>query len=368
MIGLCMIVKDEEAVIERCLNSVRPWIDSWTIVDTGSSDQTPNLVRRCLEDKPGQLLYEKWVNFAHNRSRSLEHNRATCDYHLVIDADDWLEARSDFDWPELDLDSYSLEIHYQGVVHYRPQLLKASLPWCYQGAVHEQPFAAEAHPGGKLDGLIYHCGHGESARARDSFRFFRDAALLEEELVRRPDDPRTVFYLAQSYRDGGRLRDALETYRRRTLLEGWRQEVYYSYLQMGRLAERLGLSPAEIVSHYQAAFEVDPARSEALLDLARHHRLQGQYQIALIWARQAHLRRFPQQGLFLETDAYGWRRLDELALACHYTGLHQEAVHWGQALLTQCNVQSELPRLRANLNFYLNSRQECRWACAPFLE
>lgn len=355
MIGLCMIVKDEEAVIERCLRSVRPLIDTWTIVDTGSSDQTPVIIGQLLEDKPGQLLHRPWVNFAHNRNQSLEYNRERCRYHLIMDADDWIEARPEFRWPELRHDSYALEIHYNGIVHRRPQLLSSSLPWCYQGVVHEQPFAPNANHGGTLEGLIYHCATGESARARDPFRFHRDAALLEDELRRRPGDPRTVFYLAQSYRDGGRLRDAVETYRQRTLLGGWTQEIYYSHLQMGRLLTSLGAPASEVIASYQAAFEVDPARSEAPLDLARHYRLQGQYQLALVWARQAHLRNLPQDGLFLEVDAYGWRQLDELALACHYTGHHEEALRWGQALLSQCPLAGELPRLRTNLGFYEKS-------------
>lgn len=352
LIGLCMIVKDEEAVIERCLRSVRPLIDTWTIVDTGSSDQTPVLISQLLQDKPGQLLHCPWVNFAHNRNQSLEYNRESCQYHLILDADDWIEARPEFKWPELRDDCYALEIHYEGIVHRRPQLLKSSLSWCYQGVVHEQPFAPQANHGGTVEGLIYHCATGVSARARDPFRFHRDAALLEEELTRRPGDPRTVFYLAQSYRDGGRLRDAVETYRQRTHLGGWTQEIYYSHLQIGRLLTRLGASASEVIGSYQAAFEVDPTRSEAPLDLARHYRLQGQYQLALLWARQAHLRKLPQDGLFLEMDAYGWKQLDELALACHYTGNHQEAIRWGKLVLSQCSVEGELPRLRTNLEFY----------------
>lgn len=349
-----MIVKDEQAVIERCLSSVHPLIDSWTIVDTGSSDQTPDLVRQLLHDKPGELLHLPWVNFAHNRNQALEANRQGCQYHLIVDADDWIEAQPDFRWPILDSDSYCLEIHYEGIIHHRPQLLKTTRPWCYQGVVHEQPYAPDASLGGTVKGLIYHCSHGQSARAKDPLRFHRDAALLEDELTRQPDDPRTVFYLAQSYRDAGRLRDALETYRTRTSLGGWRQEVYCSYLQMGRLSTRLGAPPAEIVAHYQAAFDIDPTRSEAPLELARHHRLQGQFQLALLWARQANSRTHhgPPEGLFLESDAYGWRRLDELALACHFTGHHQEAVSLGEALLSLCDVHSELPRLRANLGFY----------------
>ncbi len=92
-ICLSMIVKDEASVIARCLESVRPLIDAWAIVDTGSSDGTQEIVRRCLGDLPGTLVERPWVDFAHNRSEALELARGAADYTFVIDADEVLEAR-----------------------------------------------------------------------------------------------------------------------------------------------------------------------------------------------------------------------------------------------------------------------------------
>ena len=50
-ICLSMIVKDEAPVIERCLRSVKPWIDHWVIVDTGSSDGTQAMIRKFMADQ-----------------------------------------------------------------------------------------------------------------------------------------------------------------------------------------------------------------------------------------------------------------------------------------------------------------------------
>lgn len=57
---LSMIVKDEAPVIERCLASVRPLLDSWCVVDTGSSDDTPQKVARALAGLPGTLHHRPW--------------------------------------------------------------------------------------------------------------------------------------------------------------------------------------------------------------------------------------------------------------------------------------------------------------------
>ena len=62
-ICLNMIVRDEAAVIERCLASVRPYIDSWVIVDTGSLDDTPARIVSTMAGVPGELHHRAWRNF-----------------------------------------------------------------------------------------------------------------------------------------------------------------------------------------------------------------------------------------------------------------------------------------------------------------
>lgn len=95
-ICLSMIVKDEAPVICRCLDSVRPIIDHWVIVDTGSSDGTQDIIRAHLRDIPGSLYERSWRDFATNRSEALALARPNGDYTLIIDADDELEIQKDF--------------------------------------------------------------------------------------------------------------------------------------------------------------------------------------------------------------------------------------------------------------------------------
>ena len=98
---LNMIVKNEAPVITRCLASVRPLIDYWVIVDTGSTDGTQDKIRAFMTDLPGKLHERPWRDFAHNRTEALELARPHGEYVLIIDADDVLEFEPQFKMPVL---------------------------------------------------------------------------------------------------------------------------------------------------------------------------------------------------------------------------------------------------------------------------
>ena len=83
-----MIVKNEAPVIRRCLDSVRPLVDAWLIVDTGSTDGTQDIIRAALADLPGAVHERPWQDFAHNRSEALDLARSFASYALIIDADE----------------------------------------------------------------------------------------------------------------------------------------------------------------------------------------------------------------------------------------------------------------------------------------
>ena len=93
-IGLCQIVKNEAHVIERCLDSVKDFIDYVYISDTGSTDDTIKVINNWLKTNniKGQVVTHKWQNFAYNRSIVLKElkEKNIVDYILMIDADEVL--------------------------------------------------------------------------------------------------------------------------------------------------------------------------------------------------------------------------------------------------------------------------------------
>jgi len=89
-VALCMIVKNEEDVLDRCLNSVRGCVDEIIIVDTGSTDSTLAIAQKYTS----KIYNYVWNNdFASARNYSLEQTQA--DYILMLDADEYLEENTD---------------------------------------------------------------------------------------------------------------------------------------------------------------------------------------------------------------------------------------------------------------------------------
>ena len=202
---LNMIVKDESPVIRRCLESVKPHIDHWVIVDTGSTDGTQDLVRELLADIPGTLYERPWKNFGHNRTEALELARGTADYTFIIDADDEFVAPDGM--PELDpqVDAYDIVLEGTGISFPRTLVVSNRHAWRFVGVLHEYITTDGTTRRDALQGVRI-IERREGARTRSVStreKYFKDALVLEEALRDEPDNSRYVFYLAQSYRDAG---------------------------------------------------------------------------------------------------------------------------------------------------------------------
>lgn len=357
-ICLNMIVKNEAPVIRRCLDSVKELVDHWVIVDTGSTDETREIVRSALAGIPGELHERPWQDFGHNRSEALALARDKADYSLIIDADEILIRAPGFRLPELVADAY-MTVHQageSGTSFYLTQLVKNSLPWRYVGVLHEVIACDEKHTDEKLDGLVCK-GFFDSGRNADpKAKYESDARVLTAALEKESDNARYVFYLAQSYRDSGQLDRALETYARRADMAGWDEEVWYSLFQIAVLLERKGGPFAPALEAYLRAFQQRPTRAEPLCELARHFRQANQHATAHIFASRAAALPRPNDILFLDHTVYDWRALDELAVSAFYVGQHKQALAAADRLLSEGKLpESERARVDANREFSRNA-------------
>jgi hypothetical protein len=153
-ICLNMIVKNESHVIERCLESVKPLIDYWVIVDTGSEDKTQEIIKKMMQGIPGELHERAWINFEHNRNEALALAKDKADYLFFIDADDILSLGKDFKKADLDRDFYFVRLKIKELFYDRIQLVKSSFDWKWVGVVHEIIECAEAKTSANLEGAF----------------------------------------------------------------------------------------------------------------------------------------------------------------------------------------------------------------------
>jgi glycosyltransferase involved in cell wall biosynthesis len=360
-ICLNMIVKDEERVIRRCLDSVLRFIDTWVIVDTGSSDATREIIREHLATIPGELFERPWKSFGHNRTEALELARGRAEYTLLMDADEVMIAEPSFVLGELPADQVMVR-HEPAELEFsfmRATLVRNRLPWRYVGVLHEAIVCAEPFTTAELCGVRVKY-RMDSARNEDPRRKYeRDAAILEAGLRDEPGNARYVFYLAQSYRDAGQLEKSLETYERRAAMAGWDEEVWYSLFQIAVLRERLKHAPAEVLAAGLRAYQYRPARAEPLCQLARYYRARGEFAIAHLFAAAACRIARPTDILFVDEAVYSWRALDELAISAFYVGQREQGLAAANRLLREGKLpEAERARVQANRAFYLPSGGE----------
>ena len=323
-ICLNMIVKDEKDVICRCLASVKPVIDYWVIVDTGSSDGTQEIIRAFMKEIPGELHERPWINFGHNRNEALELAKGKADYVWIIDADEVLAKEPGFQLPVLDKDYYFITTSFGGTRYGRLQLINNHIPWKWMDVLHEHLESPIAQSHGQLTGIM-NVVSTDGARSKDPKKFEKDAAILEEALTKEPLHSRYRFYLAQSYRDAGLLEKSLENYQKRVEMGGWDQEVFWSLFQIAILQESLERPPAQVIESYYHAYQFRPSRAETLYRLASYYRRKNHYHEGYLAARKGLNIPPSDDVLFVEKWIYDYGLMLEYSICAYWIEKYQEA-------------------------------------------
>jgi len=191
-LSACLIVKDEEECIDRCLTSVTPFVDEVVVVDTGSTDRTVEIALK----SGARVYHHPWEgNFSKHRNQSLAY--ATGDWMLIIDADEALETLSaesirpvvaKTDKNAVLFKVLNLSSRWEPrSIFINPRLFRNGIGVYYEGTVHNQP----CFPGGPEPSnlKILHYGYDlepERMKAKGE----RTIGLLEREIAR---DPSAVF-------------------------------------------------------------------------------------------------------------------------------------------------------------------------------
>jgi len=258
-VGLAMLVRNEEETVRRAIEQALPVVDHVTVLDTGSTDRTQDIIRDLLREIPGILHEREWDGFGPSRTALLEFAReAGTDYTLQLDADHTLHIEGER--PDLDADEYMIRVRDDG--GRLPLLTKTQHPFRYEGVAHAYLCTDVTPKVAHTDWLSIDGGPGASRE-----KLQRDLELLQQAHMEDPTNARTVHYLAQTYRDLDMVDDAIAMYRKRAQMGGWPEEVYWARYQAGcLLAEHVSFQQG--AHHLLAAWESRPTRVEALRALA----------------------------------------------------------------------------------------------------
>ena len=245
---------------------------------------------------------------------------------LMIDADDTLEGGV-IDGKKLNnkLAVYSITIKHNTLVHDRMQLFNMAFDWRYRGAVHEYPDCRTIPWTSELfSPSTWIQARTEGARSNDSQKYHKDALMLLEEL-KKPDcdKARTLFYLAQSFRDSDNKEQAIKYYHQRIdLQDSWVEERYVSYLNLIRLTNSID----DKIKYAWKAQHLLPTRKECVGEVLHYARIQDiftqeLYAMGLVFKNVT----LPERGLFLEPLLYGWMYDEDFGLESYFTNHFQEA-------------------------------------------
>lgn len=219
-LSICMIAKDEQKYLDRCLSSIKPLLDSkiaeLVFVDTGSKDKTIEIAKKYTD----KIYIHPWKNsFCEARNYSL--TLANGEYIFVPDADEEIEEGSIEKIIELfKSDDYKQYNTYtfkeknfsdEGCKNYsyftRKFIFKNEDSLYYIGNIHTQPNVK--FPVKNLDVTILHYGYIMTADIKDK-KFQRTTSILKEELRKDPQNIYYRFQLSVSYSMHGDNKEALE--------------------------------------------------------------------------------------------------------------------------------------------------------------
>lgn len=221
-VSLCMIVKDEEEYLPRCLSSINDIVDEIIIVDTGSSDKTVEIAKNF----GAKVYYFKWNNnFSEARNESLKY--ATKDWILILDADDELNSESREIFKVLlntELDEKAI-YHFETLSYYgssiendniainlNPRLFKNNRGAHYEGEVHNQLISVEGDYNAVCNEIkIHHYGYIDK-RIISKDKRNRNIFILNQQIKKNPNDGYVYFNLGNEYGALDDMNKALECY------------------------------------------------------------------------------------------------------------------------------------------------------------
>lgn len=218
ILELVMIVKNSGDIIRKCLINNKKYIDHWTILDTGSTDNTPDIIKEELKDVPGNLYFSDFEDFSTTRNKSLELSSKTCKYIIILDdsyiihgGEHLLKFLKKSNHPCISIVIGNLEnknnLHNQ---YYSKRIIKTSSNLKFKYRVHEEiDFDNTKYISD--DRIFIHDIESKEHLLRSSARYKKDVKMLLLDFNEKcHDDPKVIYYMGMTYSNLHNYKEAIK--------------------------------------------------------------------------------------------------------------------------------------------------------------
>lgn len=387
-LALNFICKDESPVIEKMLESAKGIVDLIVVNDTGSTDGTQQIIKNFGEKYgiPTYVFERPFDDFENSRNHAMQMLRDTVKelgwnpeqvHGFWFDCDETLVIDPKFKKEQFTKDLYMINTYIGNMKYTRNTFFKVSKAFRWYGPVHEfivcddqnitSGLAENIHVDVKMTGNSW---QGDIAE-----KYASHAYKLEAYINKNRQDPRWIFYTAQSWHDAAsikdnreendeRLRRSLKYYRERVQRpDGYAEELYYAQFRIGTimriLEEPWHLTHMELLKAYQ----MDPMRGESIKVIIDHYLMLQDWHMAYMYSKFAKTtfhgkNPYPTRLLFVDEATYVWKFAEAHAAASFYTGRMDEAKQTYQEIvnLTKTHPQyftpDDLNKIQLNGQFF----------------
>ena len=329
-ISLCMIVKDEEETLPRCLETVKDIVDEIIIVDTGSTDKTKETAKKYTSK-----IYDfKWID-DFSAARNYSFSKATQDYILWLDADDILLENDRIKLKHLKehMDSsidifmfkYNLGTDDKGrtlCTYYRERLLKRSNNYRWHDPIHEYIPAS-----GKITNVDIAVTHKKvKQKVSRNLSIFKKMIHSGKELSHR-----NYFYYARELNANGIYDEALIYYEKFLNIDGGLFSNYMdACIDLSKIYTTKG-DRRKAIKALLRCFEFGMPRAEICYELGSQYKELKNYNCAIAWYEIASKLKEPEDTLgSVIHDCYNYFPYVEMSLCYFYVGRIQEAVKFNE--------------------------------------
>ncbi|WP_201318839.1 glycosyltransferase [Paenibacillus sp. EPM92] len=281
-ISLCMIVKNEEEVLARCLDSAKDIVDEINIIDTGSEDQTVEIAKRYTD----RIFHFPWTgSFSEARNHAFTY--ATKEYILYLDADDVILEEDRRQFLELKktlnpaVDSVSMfynagtdEFGNVTLRYRRNRLIKTARNFQWRGDVHNYL---------EVSGYIINSDVAITHK-KTRHKVGRNLQIYERKIERGDKfSPRDYFYYGNELRENGHYEKAIDNYQKNLdLAEGWVEDKINACINMADCYRFLGDLKKELEA-LSKSFDYGKPRAEVASRMGFYFYRKRDYRTAIFW-------------------------------------------------------------------------------------